>query len=163
MKLVYCLLALSLLSLGVRAEEPNNTSSKEVMIDRVDLILKDVREIRKSLKNNEANEACQKVPAVVELYKAHLMDSGVRLELNKSRSQKVIHWAYEQLIYFHKLEVICGMGKDQEFVHMEDTIDELKDIIKSLKKQERKVKRSEAESHNSFSYKYDFHLNQSHE
>ena len=93
------------------------------------------------------------------LYKAHLIDSGVHLELDRSRSHKIIHWAYEQLIYFHKLSVVCGMGKDQEYVHMEDTIDDLRNIIKSLKKQGRKISRSDAESHNSFRYNYNYQVN----
>lgn len=156
MKLVLCFLTLSFLSLGINAEESKRP--KEVMVDRVESLLKEVREVRKLLQDNEAKAACDKVPKVMEMYKAHLMDSGVRLELNRSRSQKVIHWAYEQLIYFHKLQVTCGMGKDQEYVHMEDTIDELKSIIRSLKKQERKINRSEAESHNSFRYNYNFQL-----
>lgn len=152
-------LMLSLISLSSFANIESN--SKETMEKRVDKLIDDVRESRNLFQKNEAKNACDKVPAIVETYKAHLMDSGVKLELNRTRSHKVIHWAYEQLIYFHKLQVVCEMGKDQEYVQMDDTIDDLKNIIKSLKKQGRKIHRSEAESHNSFRYNYHTQVNPS--
>lgn len=160
MKLVYSLLILNLFTFTAQADEANKESPyKEKMEERVEKLIDDVREVRKLLKKNEAKDACDKVPAIMELYKAHLMDSGVHLELNRSRSHKVIHWAYEQLIYFHKMKVTCAMGKDQEFLDMDETVDDLKSIIKSLKKQGRKIGRSDVESNNSFRYNYNFQIN----
>lgn len=151
------ILSLALL-LSVTANADENPSAKEQMVDRVESIIKEVKEMRDLFDDGEIKKGCDKSQAVMEAYKLHLMDSGVKLDREKSRSKKVVNWAYEQLIYFHKLTVVCGLGEAQEYVHPDEVTDELKSVLKSLRKQRRKINRDDVESRNSFKYDYHFEV-----
>jgi hypothetical protein len=147
-----------MMSLNLRADD-KKPASKDEMVDRVEILIKDIKELRELFEDEDLKQACSKVGPIMESYKTHLLDSGVRLERDKSRSKKVVNWAYEQLIYFHKLAVVCGLGEGQEYVHPDEVTDELKSVLKSLRKQKRKIKRDDVDSHNSFHYDYKFEVN----
>lgn len=154
------LLSLTFGCLGVNAqsqpvEEINN---KEEILEQVRNLIDQVKEIRNDFESEDLKSGCFKISKIKADYKKHLVSVGVRLESHRRRSERVIHWAYEQLIYFDKLDSVCKFGKNFEYVHVNESVSELKDIIKSLKKQKRKIGRSDATSNNSFQYQYNFQV-----
>lgn len=129
---------------------------KQEMLERTDTLITFTSEGRDAIKKKDYVTACQKVNELFELYPDHLKAIGGHMNLFDSDIVKIKNEALDQLITFHKESLICADGTDHEYIRPKTLDETFKKTKKSLEKQKKRIKKSETDYENSFSYEYEF-------
>lgn len=155
MNFIYAL-AFVLVSGVSSAQTMHELKIKKEMIERVEILIVNAREIREDLKTQKVITACEKVDEMFELYPGHLKSLGSHLDLSKSKANKAINEALLHQVYLHKQSLQCKRGKDSEHVDMRVLGNDMKNIGKTLEKHRKLIMKSDTDHDNSFTYEYEF-------
>lgn len=150
------ILATLLISQMSFAQSVREKRIKQEMLDRTDLLIEKVEGAREDLDHEDVIGACKKIKELFVLYPDHLKAIGSHLDLQRSKSIKAKDEALNQLIFIHKRSLLCGQGKDSEYVDAKKLRKELKTTLGSLEKQRKEIKRLDTINQNSFYYEYEF-------
>lgn len=129
---------------------------KEAMLSRMDTIIEKLEVSVRELKEKDVVNACVKVKEVFDIYPDHVGDIGVHLDPFNIRNVEIKNDSLVELAMLHRQTLECDRGEGGEYVHLKNSSGSLKDIIKSVKKQKRIVKRASTGYSNDFHYEYEY-------
>jgi hypothetical protein len=167
------LVGLFLLSAYAKADQ--GKSQKEILLEKNKTLIGEVQKLKDQMEEDKIKDACSNVAQIFSKYEAYVLDAGMHMESkdrrryktiiddegqyqsvismegSKRRHRKVVKAAVEEMAYFSELKLLCSAGKDQEYVRADEVSDNLKEVLSSLRKQGRKIKRDDVDESNSFS------------
>ena len=163
MKLGLIMLAL-LLSQLASAQTLRETRIKQEMLERADLVIEKIEDIREHLKakkkeipsEENIELACEKMEELFEIFPAHLKAIGVHMDLFARNTVWMKNAALDQLIYINKQALTCREGKKHEYVDPSAVRKELGNMLVSLEKQRKRIKKEDTDFDNVFRYEYEF-------
>ncbi len=150
------LLAAFLMTSVAQAQTIREARTKEVMLARIDTISEKLKLVLKDLKKKDVVNACAKVKEVFVIYPDHVTDIGSRLDPFARRAAEIKNDALNELIMLHSQTLECDRGTGSEYIDPRIMGRNMKDILNSLKKQRRVIRRSNTSFENPFHYEYEF-------
>lgn len=129
---------------------------KQEMLDRVDLLVTKAEEAREVLDREDTVAACKLIKEMFVIYPDHVKATGSHMDVGRGRSVRANKDALNELIFIHKQSIICDQGKDSEYVDPGKLRKELKEIVSSLKKQKKQIKKMDTDHSNQYRYEYEF-------
>ncbi len=149
------ILILALLVASVaQAETIREANIRKEMVERITKINVSLSLARTSLKKKEVVPACEKIKDSLTLSEDHLMDVGTRLDPINAKNTQMRQSSLQTVMVLHKMEAVCGKGKNSEYVDPKQFGKDLKAIVKDFKKQKKRVKKVNVGFDNDFDYDY---------
>ena len=138
---------------------PFETKLREKMLERTDLMIKNIEEAREDLAHQDVVGACAKIKIVFELYPDHL--NGIGGHMSKSegfgingKAKKAADEALDQLQRTHLSVNLCKKGVDSEYVDAKVLRKELKETLSSLEDNRKVIKKLDLLHENKFDWSY---------
>lgn len=138
------------------AETIREENIRKDMVERVNIMIEKLEQVKKDLKKKKVVEACLLVDDVFDLYPAHLKDVGSRMDLSKKRVYQTKDAALAQLIQIHQFSNTCRRGTGSEYVDPKKMRKDISKMAKSLKRQRYIIEANRVDLENYFSYEYEF-------
>lgn len=146
------LLMFSSLSFAETIFEKNN---KKEMLERVELMMEKMSIARKELKQEKVEEACKLVNELEQIYVDHIVDIGSHMHLYEKRVNEllfsVMNIRFPELL--NQINV-CSLGDKSVHVDPKKMSKALKNSQKSLKRQERIIKKYATDLDDNFHFSY---------
>jgi hypothetical protein len=138
------------------AQTLNEKKIKSEMIERTELLIIKANDAREAIKVEDMARVCDRIDEMFKTFPDHLMSIGQRMDLFKKKIIKLENETKMFLIDVHRRSLICQKGIRGEHLDIKETDQQLKGMIKSLKKQKKIIEKEDVGFENSYSYYYEF-------
>jgi hypothetical protein len=143
------------LAIGVssaQAQTMREKKIKEEMFKRIEVLQTKIESIRTDLKKENVVDSCRKLNEMYEIYRKHVDAIGVHMDPYDDQCSEIRNDALTELFMINGEIETCKEGKDNEYVDPKELSVNLKDISRSLKNQEKVIKKKKASFNNIFLY-----------
>lgn len=146
------MLALLLMGQMGYAQTMKAIKAKAEMLERTDLLIEKLEQIRIELEQLDVVPACEKLDEIDDTFFEHV--KGVVEHMNVF-DKKVVNAYQEGLVFYNYLKEqveVCKLGKDCENVDPKKVERQLKAIQKALKKHRKVIEKGDTGFENTFQY-----------
>lgn len=139
------------------AQSLKEKKQKQEMLERVDSLTLKIDESRDALEKEDVVVACAKINEIFGLLPDHLVSIGSRMNPLDSKVMRMEQETKMFLIDIHKRSNICAFGETGEYLDIKETSKKLKSMKKALRKQKKRISKSDTNYNNKYNYYYEFH------